>query len=102
MKLYINPKRARGGSGVVGQVVAKRSNLILLDLMLPTMDGFSVLEKIRSHADPQISKVLVVVLSNLFEMKDVTVAQKYGVSHYFVKAQTDMELVLAKINELLK
>lgn len=41
----MNSNKGRGGTGVVEQVVVKRPELILLDLMLPSMDGFEVLQK---------------------------------------------------------
>lgn len=64
--------------------------------MLPSMDGFEVLQKIRRFADSETSKVQIVVLSNLYERKDVTKPQKYDIAYYFIKAQTDIELVSKK------
>lgn len=63
---------------------------ILLDLIMPEMDGFAVLEQLRAKK----IKTPVIVLSNLGQEEDKVKAKDFGVLEYFVKANTPiMEIV---------
>jgi CheY-like chemotaxis protein len=76
--------------------IAKQApSLILLDLIMPVKDGFEVLEAL--HADPNLSKIPVVVMSNLGQESDVERAKSLGAQDYFVKANVSFQDVLAKI-----
>lgn len=71
-------------------------DLILLDIILPKIDGFAVLGKIKE--DPRIKDIPVVVLSNLGQDTDIKRALDMGAADYFVKAQHS----LSEIIELVK
>lgn len=92
---------AEDGQKAIELVSSERPNLVLLDLLLPTVDGFHVLETIRKHQDPQIAKTPVLVFSNLWSDKDLLRVQDLKVDGYFVKASTTMEEIVAKIREVL-
>lgn len=74
--------------------------LVLLDLILPVMDGLTVLENIRS-ADWGKS-MPVIVLSNLSDAETVTESKKHGVFDYLVKTDWSLEDVVKKIKTVLK
>ncbi|MFZ2205193.1 MAG: response regulator [Minisyncoccia bacterium] len=74
-------------------------DLILLDLMLPGIDGFMILEKIRQ--DKSFLTVPVIVFSNLSEDKDIKRAQKLGVSEFMVKSNFTLDELAKKIKELI-
>lgn len=76
-------------------------DLVLLDLMMPEMDGFQVLEKIRNNKDPKLSATPVIVLSNLWSNEDILKTQNLKVNDYMVKAYFTPDDILAKINEVL-
>lgn len=78
----------------------KVPDLVLLDLLLPTMDGFEVLTRIRSDSRPEVAKVPVVILSNLSSEEEVEKAKKLGANHYLVKAQHTMDEIVEKVKEL--
>lgn len=101
--LYLFLKRQSGYSiatasdGETALKMAQRlkPNVILLDLILPKMDGFSVLRAVKS--DPKIKDTPVIVLSNLGDNSDIDKAKDLGAIDYFVKANTDLSLILEKI-----
>jgi CheY-like chemotaxis protein len=66
-------------------------NLLLLDLKLPGLDGFEVLEWLREQ--PGLRRTLVVVLSASKQMEDVNRAYALGANSYVVKPQDSDELV---------
>ena len=67
----------------------KKPDLLLLDLIMPVMDGFEVLEKWSK--DAVLKKIPVIVLSNLGQEEDIKRTTALGAKDYFIK--TDMELV---------
>ena len=77
----------------------KKPDLILLDLILPKMNGFDTLEKIKE--DPEIKGIPVIVLTNLERMADVDRAIGLGATTYLVKAQYNLEEVVEKIKKIL-
>ena len=80
-------------------VKEKKPDLILLDLILPEMNGFDVLKKIKE--DPEIKEIPVIVLTNLEGVADVDKAIELGATTYLVKAQYNLEEVVGKIKKML-
>lgn len=64
----------------------KKPDLVLLDLMLPEVDGFAVLESIRKNPDSKLQKIPVIILSNVWNDKDILKVKELGISDYMVKA----------------
>jgi len=75
-------------------------DLILLDLLLPKIDGFEVLSRIKS--DPATSPIPVVILSNLGKEEEINKGLKLGATDYLVKAQLTPEEIVEKIKSVLK
>ena len=75
-------------------------DLILLDLILPKMDGFSVLEKLKG--DEKTKDIPVIVLTNLESVDDVEKVIGLGATTYLVKANYDLDDIVGKINEVLR
>ncbi len=86
---------ATDGEEAIAKVLDHRPEVILLDLLLPKLDGFKVLERIRKYPDAQIAQTHVVVLSNLWSDKDILQAKALKIDDYFVKANTKIEDVMA-------
>ena len=95
---------ALAGDGESGlkQTESFHPEVILLDIMLPGMDGFEVLEKIKSHADEKIKKVPVIILSNFGQESKVERGLQLGAVDYLVKANFTTAEIVAKIKEVLK
>ena len=77
----------------------QKPHLVLLDLILPGMDGFEVLRKIKS--DPETAATPVVVLSNLGQKEDVEKGMAFGVKDYVIKAHHTPSEVVVKIKQIL-
>jgi DNA-binding response OmpR family regulator len=74
-------------------------DLILLDLMLPDVDGFMVLEKIRDNK--ALLTIPVIVFSNLSEDKDVARVKKLGVSDFMIKSNFTLDELAEKVKSLI-
>lgn len=74
-------------------------DLVLLDLLLPDVDGFMILEKIRQNKILQA--IPVIVFSNLSEEKDVSRATQLGASEFMVKSNFTLDEIAKKIKELI-
>jgi|SRR5581483_8812077 len=94
--------QAADGEEAVNSILEVKPDLILLDLLLPKLDGFQVLERLRGYPDPKIAATKVVVLSNLYSSKDILMARALKIDEYFVKANTKLEDVYAKVEEIFK
>jgi DNA-binding response OmpR family regulator len=99
--LGYNVSKAEDGHKAVDYVLRNKPDLILLDLMVPEVDGFQVLQTVRSHGDPKVSSTPVIILSNLWSDKDILRAKSLRVSEYYVKAHTNLDDVFNKAAEIL-
>ena len=76
-----------------------KPDLILLDLLLPEVDGFMILEKIRQNKS--LLAIPVIVFSNLSEDKDIKRAQKLGISEFMVKSNFTLDELAKKVKDLI-
>src|SRR3989339_375102 len=74
-------------------------DLVLLDLMLPGVDGFEILKNIRK--DEVIGKVPVIVFSNLYEEKDIEKAKQLGISEFMVKSNFTLDQLADEVKTIL-
>lgn len=74
-------------------------DLILLDLLMPKMDGFEMLERLKADAD--MKKIPVLVLSNLGQKEDVERCIKLGAAGYVIKAHALPHETVKRIKEIL-
>lgn len=91
---------ASDGNEALALFEANKPVFVLLDLMLPTMDGFAVLSAIRSRTD-ELKNVPIVVVSNLGAEADIAKAKSLGANDYLIKAEVAVEEIVAKIETLL-
>jgi len=77
----------------------EKPDLILLDLILPGIDGFEVLSKVK--ADPKISSTPVIILSNLGQKEDVEKGMKLGAADFLVKAHFTPGEIVSKIKGII-
>lgn len=95
-----NMKEAGDGKTGLDMVSSEKPDLVLLDLMLPEMDGFTVLENIRKNPDTGIAATPVIILSNLWSEDDIKRTKDLNIQGYMVKAYFTTEEILKKINEV--
>ncbi len=90
---------ARNGAEGLEMANAELPQLILLDLMLPKMDGFEFLGLIKK--DEKLKNIPVLVLSNLGQKSDVDKAMALGAVEYFIKTEYTLEDIIKKIKKYL-
>lgn len=73
-------------------------DLILLDLIMPKMDGFGVLRRL---VELQI-KTPVIVLSNLSQENDAKKTKAFGAKEFFIKSNTPINTIVDKVTKILK
>ncbi|RLC40352.1 MAG: response regulator [Candidatus Nealsonbacteria bacterium] len=78
----------------------QKPDLILLDLILPKMDGFEVLRKLMEN--PGTKEIPVIILTNLERMEDIGRALELGAKTYLVKANYTLKEVTEKVKKVLE
>jgi DNA-binding response OmpR family regulator len=88
--------------GVSGLAQAKKEkpDIVMLDIILPGLDGFSVLEEIKK--DQAIKAIPVLMLTNLGTEEDRAKGHSLGAADYLIKASLTPAEVSDKIKEILK
>ena len=83
---------AQNGEDGLKKMRKEKPDLVLLDIIMPVIDGYTVLKMIRS--DPGLKRTLVVVFSNLGQEEEITKGLQLGAEDYLVKSSlTPTELV---------
>lgn len=74
-------------------------DIILLDIMMPGMDGFELMEKMKEEKLAQ--SALCIILSNRGQASDVARGKALGAVGYIVKASSTPSEVIEKVNEII-
>lgn len=88
------------GENALRLINENKPSLVLLDLILPGIDGFEVLAKIKEN--PELRNIPVVILSNLGQDSDIKRARDLGADDFLIKANFSIDEVIGKIKELVK
>jgi DNA-binding response OmpR family regulator len=91
---------AKDGLEAVNFLKKGKYSLVLLDIILPKMSGFEVMESLKN--DPNFSDVPIVIVSNLGQESDIQRGETLGAIGYFVKAQLSIEELIRKIKEFFE
>jgi CheY-like chemotaxis protein len=75
----------------------EQPNVIMLDLLLPQMDGIEILRRLK--ANPATSSIPVLIFSNLTDKDRFEQAQKLGVAGFFIKAHMTLDEILVEIKK---
>jgi len=94
-----NILNAIDGDSAIEVLRGQKPDLIMLDIILPKKSGFEVLEQIQS--DPTLQKAPVIITSNLGQQADIERGKSLGVIDYFIKAQTPIEDMVSRVNQIL-
>jgi len=82
------------------EIEEKQPALILLDLVLPGIDGFEILKRIKGNAET--SKIPVIILSNLGQSEEVEKGLRLGANDYLIKAHFTPDEIIKKIKDILE
>ncbi|MFW5884717.1 MAG: response regulator [Patescibacteria group bacterium] len=74
------------GEEAIQKAEEELPDVILLDIIIPSKDGYEVLENIKNN--PQTKNISVVMLSNLGQQEEVDKAEKLGADDFIIKANT--------------
>jgi CheY-like chemotaxis protein len=91
---------AADGEEAVATARTANPDLVLLDLIMPRMQGFDVLRILR--AQPNLERVPIVVFSNLSQDADRERAMQQGASGYLVKANLSLDALADAVGEALR
>lgn len=92
-------KHAENGEVALKTAIKYKPDLILLDVMMPKINGFDVLDILRST--PQTKDVHVIMLTALGQPKDLERASALGADEYLVKSQVVIGDVVSRIKSHL-
>jgi CheY-like chemotaxis protein len=84
---------ARDGQGALDAVRKHRPDLILLDVMMPGMDGMQVLDHVK--ADARSAVIPVIMVTAKAQDQDLLAGYKYGADYYITKPFTSRQLLYA-------
>jgi len=82
------------------KIKEEKPDLILLDLILPGIDGFEVLAQIKK--DPAMLSIPVIILSNLGQKEDIEKGMRMGAVDFLIKAHFTPGEIIDKIKSVLK
>lgn len=87
------------GNGEDGLAILEKRTfvLVLLDLVMPKMDGFSVLETLKQKG----IKIPVMILSNLSQEEDEKRAKALGAKEFFIKSNTPIATIVERVSQFL-
>jgi DNA-binding response OmpR family regulator len=99
-----NIEVATDGERGLRELSEKNFDLLLLDIVLPQIDGWEILEKIKvlSANIKHLENLKIVILSNLGQKEEVEKGIEMGAIKYLIKAHYTPSEVVAEIGQLLK
>ena len=87
------------GQQLFDQVKDYSPDLIILDLVMPIVDGFTALEQLKS--DSKLKSIPVIVASNLGQKEDIDRTLKLGANDFVIKSNLSLNDLLVKIKKLI-
>jgi CheY-like chemotaxis protein len=92
--------KAKNGEEGLSVALEEHPDAILLDIMMPKMNGLDMAKKLRE--DSWGKKVPILVLTNSPDMKKVQQAVENEIFEYFIKSDTKIEHIVERVKELVK
>ena len=90
---------AADGEEALRAAQSELPDLILLDLIMPKVNGFDVLQALKKEAPT--AKIPVIVMSNLGQDRDVQQAMGAGAAAYFIKTDLSLQALVQRVEETL-
>lgn len=89
---------AFNGKDAIDLLQSEKFDLLILDLIMPQLDGFGVLSEIKEKG----IKIPVIVASNLSQTEDISKAKEMGAVDFFIKSDTPVSEIVQKIKSYFK
>ncbi|MEK7519044.1 MAG: response regulator [Patescibacteria group bacterium] len=93
-------RHAADGAEGLAMVKKQKPDIILLDIIMPKMDGFQVLTELRK--DASFKNTPVIMLTNLGQEEDVKKGRELGATDYFIKTNFTPAAIVDKVKGILK
>lgn len=77
-----------------------KPDLVLLDIIIPRVDGFVYLKRLRNHK--KLKDIPVIILSNLGQDSDISEGRKLGAADYLVKSNHTIDAITKRIDAICK
>jgi DNA-binding response OmpR family regulator len=100
LSLDFEVSTASDGEEGLEKIKAEKPEVVLLDLILPGINGFEVLEKAKK--DPETANIPVIILSNLGQSEDIERGLKLGAKDFLVKAHFTPQEIVNKLKSILE
>ena len=91
---------APNGKAGIEKIEDKTPDLIILDLMMPKLDGFGVLEELKDK--DLLGEIKIIVATNLSQEADIDKVKNAGADDYFVKSNLSISEMVEKVKEVLE
>lgn len=89
---------AKDGKTALQKIGEEKPDLLLLDIVLPNINGWEILKTIKG--DKNLKDIKVIILSNLEQKPEVEKGMKLGADKYLIKAHYTPSEVVSKIKEI--
>ena len=86
---------ALDGKEALNKIEQEKPDLVLLDLILPVMDGFTVLRELKKK--PEYESMPVIVLTNLSSDEDIADVLNAGGTDYFIKTEHSLDDIILTV-----
>ena len=96
----IEAKIVVDGQEGLQSIEEKRPDLILLDLILPGMDGFELISALKKN--PKTDKIPIIILSNLSDKENIERAMKLGARDFIIKADLGLSAIIDRIKNICR
>ena len=87
---------ANNGQDGLDLLMSEKFDVVLLDMMMPVLDGFQVLQKLKEKPDAPA----VIVLSNLSQREDEHRVIEAGARKYFIKSNTPLSVIVEEVKKI--
>lgn len=94
-----DPTPAYDGEEAVAKAKQVLPDLVLLDIMMPKLDGISVLWELKSN--PETAKIPVIVLTNIGDVETISKIVEAGAVDYLLKSDQSVDDIIQKVKDVL-
>ncbi len=100
IKSGFDAETALDGEEGFNKILKNKYDLVLLDMILPKIDGFKILEEVKKNQS--LKDLPIVVASNLYDKNDIDRAVSLGARDYIVKAYNSPEDIVSRVKDFLQ